>query len=80
MKAQNCPLCGLKAKMIKEWKNTCRCPGTNCYLAIIRYPIDTWNRIRIAPDDKEVEDNDGDYYLGGMTDAEDWMNPKFEKQ
>ena len=77
---QNCPLCG--SKEYTYGKEHARCSGNLdhfCVFTIGRFTTELWNRIRIAPDDKEVIIDYGvDQDL--CTERKDWMNPNYQKE
>ena len=85
-KAQDCRLCGSRAKIIPNYgamnqvsqDSPTYCTNEECifhcsgYDAPFLMDLKDWNRMRFAPDDKNVEiTNKYD------TDIRDWMNPRY---
>lgn len=90
MKAQNCPLCGNKA----EWKteNFLGCSDKknkmyNCSFSYAQFSEVVWNKIRIAPDGKDVmtfpvREKDC-LYINDTPKAvweANWMNPHYPRE
>ena len=81
MKIQNCPLCGREANISDDKRRDgvyVGCIDGWCDLTEF-VKLETWNRIRIAPDDKKVRATnlyDKNLY---DTDLKDWMNPQYPK-
>ncbi len=78
-KAQRCPLCGNGSQELYGEKYRCFSPS--CYLGGSGMLLETWNRIRIAPDDKEVpswqdETDFNDFHCV----EEEWMNPQYPRE
>ena len=56
------------------------CSNEDCEMWIVPMILpDLWNRIRIAPDDLEVNHYDDETLHEGMTHFNDWMNPRYPK-
>lgn len=88
MKIQNCPLCGSEPLLGKYSSNPggtkyASCSNEDCEMWIVPMILpDLWNRIRIAPDDKEVKLYE--HKIGSVpVEAPvlgDWMNPNYPKE
>ena len=86
-KAQNCPSC----KKEPYTKNIfVRCENKKCLMKTLDwFVIDFWNRIRIAPDDRNVMcmamdaeygnfyEHDERFEEGWLVEKADWMNPRY---
>ena len=79
MKIQNCPMCGGEANTYNLDQGYARCDNLDCFLYNASCFVETWNRIRIAPDDKTVRHwDEDDHAKKGY--IYDWMNPNYRKE
>ncbi len=71
MKAQNCPLCGKKARKKVVIHSYCCCyKNKECKIRNKWFTIEIWNRMRFAPDGEKLDMSPGASFYS-------WMDPEY---
>ena len=80
---QNCPKCG--ANPFEITPGLCHCGNQkdgmwNCKLAYLAFTYEEWNRLRFAPNDKDVIKTFIGNEENSITEWQEWMNPVITRE